>query len=90
MHFVGTYQIEGSSDRTSTLFLNTKEDSPFKFTIGEGNHEIRLRFIITILPEQTLPGLENAVATMKEGEKCFITVHSEYAYGPNGNPQVTK
>jgi FKBP-type peptidyl-prolyl cis-trans isomerase len=42
----------------------------------------------TLILEQTIPGLDLAVATMREGEKALITVKPDQGYGPQGNPQV--
>ncbi|KAI3634064.1 hypothetical protein MIR68_007668 [Amoeboaphelidium protococcarum] len=46
-------------------------DSPFKFTLGT---------------KQVIQGWEEAVATMKVGEKSQFTIKPEYGYGSNGAP----
>jgi len=49
-----------------TVFDSTYEESPLDFTIGEG---------------EIIPGFEQAVEGMDEGEKKNITVEPENAYG---------
>ncbi|UCG11419.1 MAG: FKBP-type peptidyl-prolyl cis-trans isomerase [Deltaproteobacteria bacterium] len=49
-----------------TIFGSALEDDPFEFTIGEKN---------------MLPGFENAVVGMTEGEKKTISLPPEEAYG---------
>ena len=50
-----------------TVFSSTyEENEPFEFTIGK---------------RHVLPGFENAVIGMKEGEKKTITIPPEEAYG---------
>ncbi|MCF8030001.1 MAG: peptidylprolyl isomerase [Desulfohalobiaceae bacterium] len=49
-----------------TVFDSTYEESPLDFTIGEG---------------EIIPGFEEAVEGMDEGEKKNITVEPENAYG---------
>ncbi len=49
-----------------TVFDSTYEESPMDFTLGEG---------------EIIPGFEEAVEGMDEGEKKNITVEPERAYG---------
>ena len=49
-----------------TVFDSTYEESPMDFTLGEG---------------EIIPGFEEAVEGMDEGEKKDITVEPERAYG---------
>ena len=51
-----------------TVFGSTQGDDPFEFTIGEKN---------------MLPGFENAVVGMQEGDINTITLPPEEAYGPH-------
>lgn len=57
-----------------TIFGSTMDDEPFEFTIGEKN---------------MLPGFENAVIGMKEGESKTITLTPEEAYGLHKKELVT-
>lgn len=60
-------------DDGSTVFDSTAERGHiFTFTIGQ---------------EQTIPGLELAVAQMTEGETALVTVAPSQAYGSMGNQQ---
>lgn len=43
----------------------------------------------SLFPEQTIPGLDIALSTMKEGEKATIYCKPNYAFGSHGNPMVT-
>ena len=51
----------------STIFGSTMDEEPFEFTIGE---------------ENMLPGFENAVIGMQQGDTKTITLPPEEAYGP--------
>ncbi|MBW2193303.1 MAG: FKBP-type peptidyl-prolyl cis-trans isomerase, partial [Deltaproteobacteria bacterium] len=51
-----------------TVFGSTQDDDPFEFTIGEKN---------------MLPGFENSVVGMQEGDINTITLPPEEAYGPH-------
>ncbi len=57
-----------------TMFGSTMDDEPFEFTIGEKN---------------MLPGFENAVIGMQEGESKTITLTPEEAYGLHKKELVT-
>ena len=59
-------QFEGYLE-DGTVFGSTTDDEPFKFTIGEKN---------------MLPGFENAVIGMQQGDTKTITLPPEEAYGP--------
>ena len=50
-----------------TVFGSTMDEEPFEFTIGEKN---------------MLPGFENAVVGMKQGDTKTITLTPMEAYGP--------
>jgi len=50
-----------------TVFDSSLEREPFEFTIGKG---------------MVVPGFENGVIGMSEGESRKISIISEYAYGP--------
>eukprot|EP00010_Vexillifera_abyssalis_P006135 CAMPEP_0201551736 /NCGR_PEP_ID=MMETSP0173_2-20130828/9179_1 /ASSEMBLY_ACC=CAM_ASM_000268 /TAXON_ID=218659 /ORGANISM="Vexillifera sp., Strain DIVA3 564/2" /LENGTH=425 /DNA_ID=CAMNT_0047962065 /DNA_START=9 /DNA_END=1286 /DNA_ORIENTATION=+ len=62
---------------TGTLEDGTKFDSsrdrndPFKFKLGAG---------------QVIKGWDVCVASMLKGERCTVTLQSEYGYGANGSP----
>jgi len=71
VHFVGTINVEHNSE-LNKIFLDTTEKAPFSFVIGE---------------EQTIPGLELGVKSMREGEKAILTILSQYGYGDHGNQQ---
>jgi peptidylprolyl isomerase len=56
------------------VFGSTMEDEPFEFTIGEKN---------------MLPGFENAVVGMHNGDTKTITIPPEDAYGPHKKELVS-
>ena len=58
-----------------TVFGSTMNEEPFEFTIGEKN---------------MLPGFENAVIGMHEGDTKTITLPPEEAYGPYKEEHVYK
>ena len=51
----------------STIFGSTMDEEPFEFIVGE---------------ENMLPGFENAVIGMQQGDTKTITLPPEEAYGP--------
>jgi len=51
----------------STIFGSTMDEEPFEFIVGE---------------ENMLPGFENAVIGMQQGDTKTITLTTEEAYGP--------
>lgn len=59
-HFVGTVEDGGA-------FLNTKEEGPLEFIIGDG---------------LIIPGLEEGLVDMEVGETKSITISPQEAYGP--------
>jgi peptidylprolyl isomerase len=66
VYFTGTL-------KDGTIFGQTHEDEPFKFTIGE---------------ESVLPKFEGAVIGMKEGENKTVLIAPEDAYGPRDEKRV--
>lgn len=56
-----------------TIFDSSLEREPLEFIIGEG---------------MVIPGFENAVIGMNEGETKNISLHPEEAYGPYRNDLV--
>jgi len=58
-----------------TVFDSTYEESPMDFTLGEG---------------EIIPGFEEAVDGMDEGEKKSITVEPERAYGEYNDQGVVQ
>lgn len=58
-----------------TVFDSTYEESPMDFTLGEG---------------EIIPGFEEAVEGMDEGEKKTVTVEPEKAYGEYNEQGVVK
>ncbi|KAL5665412.1 hypothetical protein ACJX0J_025520, partial [Zea mays] len=66
-HYTGTL-IDG------TMFDSTRDrDSPFKFTLGQG---------------QVIKGWDLGIKTMKKGENAVFTIPPELAYGEDGSPPV--
>jgi len=51
-----------------SVFDTSREDEPLKFIIGEGH---------------MIPGFEDAVVGMSQGEKKTVKIESEKAYGPH-------
>ncbi|AQK70995.1 70 kDa peptidyl-prolyl isomerase [Zea mays] len=67
VHYTGTL-IDG------TMFDSTRDrDSPFKFTLGQG---------------QVIKGWDLGIKTMKKGENAVFTIPPELAYGEDGSPPV--
>lgn len=65
VHYTGTL-IDG------TIFDSTRDrDSPFKFTLGQG---------------QVIKGWDLGIKTMKKGENAVFTIPPELAYGEDGSP----
>jgi peptidylprolyl isomerase len=56
-----------------TLFDESTESEPFKFTIGRN---------------QVIPGFEQAVVGMGPGDSKTVTIAAEEAYGPRDNDLV--
>ncbi|XP_022869959.1 70 kDa peptidyl-prolyl isomerase-like [Olea europaea var. sylvestris] len=76
VHYVGSLldgtQFDSSHDH----------GTPFKFKLGEG---MPLR--IEHSSDKVIEGLDRAVKTMKKGEIAFVTIKSEYAFGPSESQQ---
>lgn len=56
-----------------TVFDSSKNGDPLSFTLGEG---------------KVIPGFENAVEGMEQGDKKTTTIPSEEAYGPRRDELV--
>lgn len=62
----------GTLESDGTEFDSSRSrNEPFKFQLGQG---------------QVIKGWDIAVATMKKGEVCRVTIASEYGYGATGSP----
>ena len=62
----------GSLD-DGTVFDSSREKTPLEFTIGNG---------------EIIPGVENAVIGMSEGEEKKVTIPPEQGYGPRSEQAV--
>jgi len=62
----------GSLD-DGTVFDSSREKTPLEFTIGNG---------------EIIPGVENAVVGMSEGEEKKVTIPPEQGYGPRSEQAV--
>lgn len=56
-----------------TTFDSTSEEEPFEFTLGQG---------------KVIPGFEDAVIGMEEGETKTVSIPAENAYGPHREGNV--
>ena len=55
----------------AAVFASYTDDAPHRVVIGAG--------------EVSLPALEQAVETMREGERALVTIHPRVAYGDAGD-----
>lgn len=60
-----------------------KDEAPGVF---ESTFERGYEFKVDLGKEQTIPGFENAISTMRIGEKAIITCSPSQAFGSMGNP----
>ncbi len=58
-----------------TVFDSSREREPLEFTIGEG---------------QIIPGFEDAVTGMEEGEEKTVDISPDQAYGPRHDDAVVE
>jgi hypothetical protein len=97
VHFDGKIiQDESGKLEWPKTFYNTRDGDgkPFSFRVGRGESSSFFFFFLSLLvltklgAEETIPGLEKAVKTMKEGEIAIITIKPHFAYSSHGNQQV--
>lgn len=63
------------SDFDTIVDQNESIESPFEFTVGEGN---------------VIKGLDIGIQTMKQGERSVFQIPSKYAYGESGSGKIPK
>eukprot|EP00013_Stygamoeba_regulata_P019925 CAMPEP_0177661430 /NCGR_PEP_ID=MMETSP0447-20121125/18677_1 /TAXON_ID=0 /ORGANISM="Stygamoeba regulata, Strain BSH-02190019" /LENGTH=376 /DNA_ID=CAMNT_0019166777 /DNA_START=61 /DNA_END=1192 /DNA_ORIENTATION=- len=78
----GTGPLPSPNSRVSVHFVGTLDDG----TVFDTTRERKRALQFTIGAEQTIPGLEAAVATMHEGERALVVCEAPLAFGAMGNP----
>eukprot|EP01094_Clydonella_sp_ATCC50884_P015921 TRINITY_DN2659_c0_g2_i1.p1 TRINITY_DN2659_c0_g2~~TRINITY_DN2659_c0_g2_i1.p1 ORF type:complete len:355 (-),score=98.55 TRINITY_DN2659_c0_g2_i1:603-1667(-) len=73
VHYTGTYQVrdEQGTATASGDFGSSHGRGVLSFVAGS---------------DQTIPGLDQAVQKLREGDECTILVKAQQAFGPMGNP----